>query len=148
MLSSWKYQSRFENTSWLTTWILPIVLPCGAGSTRRPRLVMASSTDSCSRRPSAGLAPSGALSAACAGAAAHQSAAARTSAGRKKRLGLRTLFTRGITIADLRSSRVIARPGVSLSFWSRVQVSQAEEGGAMHVRLDELRGRKVFDANG
>ena len=66
MLNSWKYQSRFENTFWLTTNTLPTVLPSGAGSMNTPSPVIASSTDSRSMRPSArnGSVPAGSVAAA------------------------------------------------------------------------------------
>src|SRR4051794_16865841 len=143
MLSSWKYQSRFENTAWLTTKTLPMVLPRGAGSTRTPRLANASSTDSRSMPPSARFGSSPPVWA-VAGDAATSTASAGTHSGRRsKHLRRRMPFTRSGRILPLRSSRAVARPWVSLSF----QLGVGEEG-LMHVKLDELRGRKVFDANG
>src|SRR5437868_4380048 len=43
-----------------------------------------------------------------------------------------------------RDASRIARSGASLSFLEGAKVRE----GMMHVRLDELRGKNVFDANG
>jgi sporulation protein YlmC with PRC-barrel domain len=102
---------------------------------------IASSTDSCSRRPSRrGLSPT----VSAAGGRTPQRRATAISAQRKKRVPCERASRGASEYSRYGRAAPFARVRVSLSLSGRVEVRE----GLMHVRLDELRGRKVFDANG